>query len=366
MNETSEGLTEDVTEVAEATEDASLAPAEDLRADVEAAFSEHEQAEPSEAESDESEQPAEATRNAAGNQEAQDDAKKVAESTDGSATSSEAPRAKQKQKPPLGWKAEAREAWDALPETVRDQVSTREKEIAVAMQDTAEARRFAQTFSDTLTPFKQPLESMGYQDPFSAIRDIVGTAIKMRNGSASERAQATAKVIQDFGVDINALDEVLAGDPSTTTSSTADLEALLDKRLAPVNDFLSQQTQRQQRQQQQHQQQTATEVTDFMSDQEFANDVRLDMADLLDLAAARGQSMTLQDAYDKACLINPQVSNVVRERQRAADAKKIAAVNGRKRVAASSITGNPAGNGAQKSPETLRGALSDAWDLHIR
>ena len=103
-----------------------------------------------------------------------------------------------------------------------------------------------------------------------------------------------------------------------------------------------------------------------MSDKEFAADVRLDMADLMDLAAARNQPMTLQEAYDKACMIQPQVSNVVTQRQRAEAAKKASEETRSKRLAASSVSGTPAGGGISKGADTLTDSLNEAWDYHSR
>ena len=51
------------------------------------------------------------------------------------------------------------------------------------------------------------------------------------------------------------------------------------------------------------------------SQNEFYNDVRSDMADLLDMAANRGRQMSMQDAYNTACAAHPQISKVMAGRQ---------------------------------------------------
>ena len=43
------------------------------------------------------------------------------------------------------------------------------------------------------------------------------------------------------------------------------------------------------------------EVESFGSDKDFFEDVREDMADLLDLAAKRGLDLSLEQAYERAC-----------------------------------------------------------------
>ena len=52
---------------------------------------------------------------------------------------------------------------------------------------------------------------------------------------------------------------------------------------------------------QQHQDTAPKHVPDFAAGNEFLADVRLDMADLIDMAAKQGRPLNLQQAYDRAC-----------------------------------------------------------------
>lgn len=272
-------------------------------------------------------------------------------------------------KAPVGWKPDTREKWGDLPENVKTQIAEREREVAVIMQDTADARKVSGAFMKTITPFKQAIDQMGYADPFTAVRDIMGAAAGMSQGSPTDRAVAAAKVLKSFGISVSELDNALVNvghTASQSQDSTSQLEALLDKRLAPVQQLLSQQNTAQQSQQHHQQTQASTEVSTFMAQAEFANDVRNDMADLLDLAAKQNRNMSLQEAYDKACLINPSIQQVVQQRQQQDLQTKAAEQNKRKRHAASSVTGNPAGNGSVASVESVEDALNEAWDFHIR
>lgn len=87
---------------------------------------------------------------------------------------------------------------------------------------------------------------------------------------------------------------------------------------------------------------------------EFYSDVQGDMADIMDMAAARGQKLGLKEAYDKACLMHPTISQITQNRQAQAAVQQ-------KRQAASSIHGGP--GGAQVTqPGSITAALNDAWD----
>jgi hypothetical protein len=84
---------------------------------------------------------------------------------------------------------------------------------------------------------------------------------------------------------------------------------------------------------------------------------------MVEMAEKRGYVMPLQEAYDKACALNPQVSSVLAKR--AADEKLIG--NGKsleaKRNASSSIEGKQAGTVAtDKSGMSLRQTIQAGFD----
>ena len=106
---------------------------------------------------------------------------------------------------------------------------------------------------------------------------------------------------------------------------------------------------------QQAQGQVANEVNTFGSQNEFYNDVRSDMADLLDMAANRGRKMSMQEAYNTACAAHPQISKVMQSRQSSKSVQQ-------KRQAASSIYGTSGGSMAASAPNSVAAALNDAWD----
>jgi len=268
-------------------------------------------------------------------------------------------------RPPVGWKDAAAESWKDVPQAARDHIQAREREINVVLQQTADSRRFVKEFGEVVGKYRQPLEDMGYRDPLSAVNGILSSAMQLRTGTSQQRAQAAASIIQDFGIDIEELDNALAGGTATQSRPQQhDFEAVLDRRLGPINNFMTQLEAMQIQQQQSAKIATENEVRAFMEQQEFAEDVRMDMADLLDLAASRGQNMTLQQAYEKACLLNDDVSRKIQSRQASEREQAALAERERKQHAASSVRGVQGGRPSSKSPETIADAINQAWDLH--
>jgi hypothetical protein len=125
---------------------------------------------------------------------------------------------------------------------------------------------------------------------------------------------------------------------------------------------MGQQNALQQQQAQQQQETAENEVVAFGENAEFLADVRMDMADLIDMASKRGQSMTMQDAYNKACVLNPQIQAVLQQRQQHKQLTGNSNTMANKRLAGSSITGNRGGGGAGGSGGSMRDTISNAWD----
>ena len=102
----------------------------------------------------------------------------------------------------------------------------------------------------------------------------------------------------------------------------------------------------------------STAVTEFAADlaNEFYTDVRGDMADLMDLAHARGRKMSMPEAYRAACAMSPDITAVIQSRQ----SQNLIAD---KRKAASSVHGTMGGTPEfDASKTTVAQDLAHAWE----
>lgn len=339
----------------------------DLRSALDAAITEHE----TEDSFIEGEPPEQKQQSSTDDEEDGDAAREVqtSEKVDDEPQQKESPKEKvSKAKPgkaPVGWKGKAKESWNELPDETKQAISEREREISVKLQETADARRVAENFSQLMQQHREPLQGLGFKDPFEAVGTILATVTAMRTGSTQQRAQAAANVLTAFGIDYATLDDIVsAGGGSLAENKNVELETLLDQRLKPVNDFMSQLEAAQYQNQQRSAQATQTEIQDFIDAHEHAETVRNDMADLLDMAAQRGVNMSLEDAYNKACMMHPDISAQLIEEKHLARVAQTREQYQKKKKAASSIHGRPAGNGKPSSGNSLQDALNEAWDIH--
>jgi hypothetical protein len=255
---------------------------------------------------------------------------------------------------PVGLSLEAREAWKDVPDAVKADIVKRENDYANGIEKHRQATERVQGMDRALQPYQQYLQMNGGAG--ETIKTLLQTGSSLQMGSPQQKAQVVANLIQQFGVDIKSLDSMLVGEaPSAESQQQSQLEQMFNQRLAPMQQQLQQYQQRDQQQAQQAQGQVAQEVTQFGSDNEFYNDVRGDMADLLDMAANRNREMSMQEAYNLACNNHPQISKIMAGRTSQNTVNQ-------KRNAASSIQGSPGGSMSKGAPNSTMAALHDAWD----
>jgi hypothetical protein len=264
-------------------------------------------------------------------------------------------------KAPQSWSPKLREDFAKLPANVQAQINKRETEMSTFLNDGAESRKFGDKMNQTLQPFQAVMSAHGTNDPIQAVQGLMETAAMLQMGTPQQKAQKLADMVQHYGIDIQALDNALSGQPQANSEQSA-LEQMLEQKLAPMNKFMNNVQQNQESSQQQAQQNATTEVGTFEQSAEFIGDVRNDMADLLDMAASRGQEMSLQQAYDKACAINPEISAVISQRASDDLIKGNVRSTQNKRFAASSIKGSQVGMNTAPVNDSIEAALNQAWD----
>lgn len=268
---------------------------------------------------------------------------------------------------PLSWQPKEREQWSKVPRPLQERIKARELEIEQTIAYTKDARAVHEHFGKLAQSYAPVLAAEGIQHPLQAVEGLFSTVAKLRMGTPHQKAEEITRIIQQYGVDIPTLDNVLSGTPigqgqPAQGQPNAQLEQLLDQRLAPVNQFMEAIDKLQNQQQSQGRQQAQESVKEFAAQAEFLADVREDMADIIDLAAKRGVTLTLEQAYDRACAAHPQISEILQKR---ANDKLI--IEGKqtleqKQQAASSLSGRQSGSGGANAPTSLRDQLSQAWD----
>jgi hypothetical protein len=264
-------------------------------------------------------------------------------------------------KAPIDWSPKQRESWSKIPRQIQDKIVAREQEMNSNMQGTAEARQTQKTFNELSQAYAPILAAEGNATPMQAVQGMFQTMASLRMGSQNDKAQQIAGMIQRYGVDIQALDSLLVGQ-APPENPNHQMEQMMDKRMAPVNQLMEQLGTMQQQKQQATQQEAIGAVQQFGAQAEFINDVRMDMADLIDMAAKQGRTLTLEQAYDRACSLNPEIADIIDGRK---NQERILGTNNSmsgKRNAASTLNGRMAGSGGGGGVLSMRDTIASAWD----
>ena len=217
-------------------------------------------------------------------------------------------------RPPQSWTPALREKFNTLAPDIQAEITRRERDYSVGIQKHAEAAKFGTAIQETLRPFESVM-AMENADPVTAVKELARFASTMRLGTQAQKAQTIAHLINSYGVDIDALDKVLVDEPVQTPEEER-LEQMLQQRLAPFQQMIQEVQQGRQQYQQTTQQSHQKEIEVFAgnTENEFFNDVREDMADIIEIAERRGQQMDLKTAYDRAIALRPELSQIVASR----------------------------------------------------
>jgi hypothetical protein len=263
-------------------------------------------------------------------------------------------------KAPVNWSATEREQWSKIPTDVQGRIHEREKDMATAMADTAQARSTQGRVDQLGGSYASVLAAEGVSDPIQAAEGLFKTVAQLRMGTQQQKAQQIAQLIEHYGVDIQALDSQLVDTPQAQQNT--ELERMVNERMQPYEQVMQQFNQQQENQNQQARTQADNQVAEFGKTKEFLNDVRTTMADLIDTSAKRGEQLPLERAYDMACALNPQVANVISQRkeQESLTGQKQALQS--KQAAASTLNGRRGAVSSGQGAMSLREHLSSSWD----
>lgn len=273
---------------------------------------------------------------------------------------------------PVAWRGAARQHWGELPQPVREEVIRREREVNTVLDESASARKFVTEFNEVVQPFQSFMAADGVT-PIQATQNLMRTAAALQVGNPQQKAAIATEIIRKYGVPIDVLDSMLAGETPLESvghqqghaAGHSEMQRYIDQRLAPVNQFMQGlQTARQQRDQETDAS-VESEIDTFAADPKntYYEDVREDMADLLEMQARRGKSMSIQEAYDAALRLRPDLQSAGQPAPQSTFQQRQESLE-RKKLAAASVKGSVQSEPVKTTPTTRRGALEAAWSAH--
>lgn len=193
---------------------------------------------------------------------------------------------------PKAWKKEMEAHWTKLDPEVRKYVNTREADVSRGIQMYQQGHS---SWNKLLEPYQQIFQAYPNLDPIQLMHGVLNQHLQLAQASPEQKRELAARMLKAYGLDFPAAQQI---EPPQTN---AELEAL-KQRLGQV-EGMWQAAQR--AAQQTSYQKSLEEVNAFSSDPKnaFWDEVSEDIFVLL----KKGAASTLPEAYELACLRNPQV-----------------------------------------------------------
>lgn len=263
-------------------------------------------------------------------------------------------------RPPASWKGDAKKVWAELPEAARNEVVRRERQVDQVLKESADARAIANSVTDMASRYQDVISRYG-RPPAQIFENFLSAERILTSAPPADRARFMAKLITDYRIDIAALDSALSGQPiqqSAHQDVNEQVKQLLAQELAPFK-------QRMQMEQEAQQQEVAHTIESMAQDHEkfpYFEDVRDDMADLIEIRARRGVYLSLEQAYSIATGGNPDVAAAQASTQQRTQALKAHEVAQKAKTAAVSVAGSPATTSGGPDPSNLRASIESAID----
>lgn len=203
----------------------------------------------------------------------------------------------------------------------------------------------AKAYDQVIAPYQEHLQRLGVDAP-TAINALMRADVTLRTSDPATKAQYFAQLAREYGIDLAQVQNPQPIDPQTQ---------FLQQQMQELR---QQQQMWQNQMQQQEQQRVQQELQAFATDDKKHFDaVRSDMADLLET----GKAKTLQEAYDMAVWMRPDVRQTLIDQQ-LADAQRKAleqAQTQRAKSAAIGVKGSsPIGAGSQPVQGSLRDVIA--------
>lgn len=252
-------------------------------------------------------------------------------------------------KAPSSWTPAVAQKWGDLPPEVRAEIQRRETDYHKGIEQYKQAAAVAQEYERVLAPNLDMIQQAGVA-PSEALEYLFNAHRTLTYGSPEQKREAIARIARDCQIDLTDLAPAAPIDPHVQQLMHQNQQLLRYQQMT----------------QQQQQQEVLGQIEAFRANPANVHfeAVKDDMAILLQ----SGRAANLQDAYDKAVWMRPDIRQTLVQQQRT-DAQKKAAEQQRQaraKTAAGGVRGAANPKATTVSPDaSLRDTLEMALDGNL-
>ena len=255
-------------------------------------------------------------------------------------------------RPPASWKKDYHEVWQTADDRLKEYAWTREEQMKAGVEPLKAKAQFADQMQEVVQPFMQTISGLGIDAP-KAVKALLEADHALRYSTPEQKLQLFNRLAQQYGVNLGQME----GLPQQTLADPAvyALQNELNAVRGEVNTWKQQQEQAQN-------QTLLGEIGQFSQKVEHFEEARPAMIQLLQ----SGMATDLQDAYEKAIRLDPNLFDAVQQSKQAeVDATKRMAANKAvksARAAAVSVKSSTPGTATTTKAQDRRSLLAEQFD----
>jgi len=231
---------------------------------------------------------------------------------------------------------------------IRIEAERRESDFHKGVSEFKSHSERAKAYDQAIAPYQQHLQRLGVDAP-TAINALMRADMTLRTSDPATKAQYFAQLAREYGIDLGHVQAPPQVDPQT------------QYLMGQLNELRQNQQMWQNQLQQQEQAKAQQELSQFATaERPHFDAVRNDMADLLE----SGKAQSMQEAYEMAVWMRPDIRSTLIEQQRAEAQRKAieTAQAQRAKTAAVSVKGSsPIAGGVQPVKGSLRDILEASF-----
>ena len=257
-------------------------------------------------------------------------------------------------RPPASWKKDYHEVWQKADPKMQEYAWQREEQMRAGVEPLLSKAQFADAMQEAISPYMQTIQGLGLS-PDKAVAALMDADHKLRNSDPQTKLVYFQQLAQSYGINLGALQGQQGQMPQQTVDPTVyALQNELNKVRGEVMGW-------KQQQEMMENQTLLNEINQFSLKAEHFEDVRPAMIQLLQ----SGMAQTLDEAYDKAIRLDPNLFEQVTKAQQAEAAAKQAKEQNRaaKAARAAAVSVRSATPGVNTAPKAAnrRAILEEAF-----
>ena len=246
-------------------------------------------------------------------------------------------------RPPASWRKDYHEVWAKADPRMQEYAWQREEQMRAGVEPLLSKAQFADSMQEVLQPYMTTIQGLGLT-PDKAVAALMQADHTLRNSDPQTRLAYFQQLAQSYGINLAGMQPQQGQAPQQSVDPTVwALQNELNKVRGEVMGW-------KQQQEMAENQTLLNEINQFSLKAEHFEDVRPTMIQLLQ----SGVAQTLDDAYDKAIRIDPNLFDQVQKAQQAEAAMRQAKEQNKaaKAARAAAVSVRSATPGVNTAPKT--------------